>query len=141
MFLANYCLLMASLTFSLISWIILLFFLVLGMIFLPLEWVSSYSEAHNSRSIFPITVKSPIKARIVALDSKSIKIIPKTSKNIRGIPDMNEKVKLANKRQQLARNMKKIGEKSKKKRFFLVFLVTRQTFGSLARPWKLMILI
>ena len=48
---------------------------------------------------------------------------------------MNEKVKLAIKRQQLARNMKKIGEKSKKKkRFFLVFLVTRQTFGSLARP-------
>ena len=69
MFLTNDCPSMASLTFSLISGIILLFFLVLGMIFLPLEWVSSYSEAHNSRSIFPITVKSPIKARIVALDS------------------------------------------------------------------------
>jgi hypothetical protein len=44
---------------------------------------------------------------------------------------MNENVKLAIKRQQLARNMKKIGEKSKKT--FLVFLVTRQTFESLAR--------
>ena len=31
---------------------------------------------------------------------------------------MNEKVKLAIKRQQLARNMKKIGEKSKKKKDF-----------------------
>ena len=50
--------------------------------------------------------------------SEGIKIIPKTIKNSRGIPEMNEKVKLAIKRQQLARNMKKIGEKSKKKKDF-----------------------
>jgi hypothetical protein len=50
---------------------------------------------------------------------------------------MAEKVRLAIKRQQLARNMEKIGEKSKKTVIFfcfLSFLVTRQIFGSLARP-------
>ena len=46
MFLANCCLLMASLTFSLISGIILVFFLVLGMILIP-SWVSSNRGAHN----------------------------------------------------------------------------------------------
>ena len=62
---------------------------------------------------FPITIKSPIIPSSV-FHSEGIKIIPQTSKNSRGIPDINEKVKLAIKRQQLARNMKKIGEKSKK---------------------------
>ena len=37
MFVANCCLVMASLTFSLISGIILVFFLVLGMILIPSE--------------------------------------------------------------------------------------------------------
>ena len=41
---------------------------------------------------------------------------------------MNEKVKLANERQQLARNMKKIGEKSKKKMIFLSFLANETNF-------------
>jgi hypothetical protein len=47
---------------------------------------------------------------------------------------MNEKVKLAIKREQFARNMKKIGEKSNFFSIFLSFLVTRQTFEPLARP-------
>ena len=41
---------------------------------------------------------------------------------------MNEKVKLAIKRQQLARNMKKIGEKSKKKKIFLSFFGNETNF-------------
>ena len=44
---------------------------------------------------------------------------------------MNEKVKLAIKRQQLARNMKKIGEKSKKKIYFYF----SQFFGNEANIW------
>jgi hypothetical protein len=44
-----------------------------------------------------------------------IKKLRKISKNSRVITEMAEKVRLAIKRQQLARNMKKIGEKSKKK--------------------------
>ena len=60
--------------------------------------------------------------------SEGIKIIPKTIKNSRGIPEMNEKVKLAIKRQQLARNMKKIGEKSKKKKIFLSFFGNETNF-------------
>jgi hypothetical protein len=50
-----------------------------------------------------------------------IEIIPKTRKNSRGIPEMAEKVRLAIKRQQLARNMKKIGEKSKKTMIYFNF--------------------
>ena len=49
MFLANFCLLMASLTFSLISGIILVFLLVLGMFLIPSEWVS------------PIIINGPFK--------------------------------------------------------------------------------
>jgi hypothetical protein len=47
MFLANCCLVMANLTFSAISGITLLFLLILGMILIPSEWVSSYCVAHN----------------------------------------------------------------------------------------------
>jgi hypothetical protein len=62
----------------------------------PLLWASQYLETH----------------------SKGIKIIPKTTKNSRGIPEMAEKVYLTIKRQQLARNMKEIEEKLKKKMKF-----------------------
>ena len=47
MFLANCCLLMASLTFSFISGIPLLFYTVLGMILIPSECVGSYCAAQN----------------------------------------------------------------------------------------------
>ena len=47
MFLANCCLLMASLTFSFISGIPLLFLIVLGMILIPSECVGSYCAAQN----------------------------------------------------------------------------------------------
>ena len=54
MFLANCCLLMASLTFSAISGITLLFLLILGMILIPLEWVLRYCGAHTNYKHFDL---------------------------------------------------------------------------------------
>ena len=66
---------------------------------------------------FPI-IKSPIQS--LETHSEGIKIIPKTSKNSRVIPERAEKVRLAITSQQLARNMKK---NQKNGNFFLFFLV------------------
>ena len=68
-----------------------------------------YMHLVAKHRVFPLPKKLQLETH-----SEGIKIIPKTRKNSRGIPEMNEKVKLAIKSQQLARNMKKIGEKSKK---------------------------
>ena len=52
----------------------------------------------------------------VAQDSfQGVKIIPKISKNSRVIPEMAEKVRIGSQQLARPRNMKKIGEKSKKK--------------------------
>ena len=53
---------------------------------------------------FPI-IKSPIQS--LETHSEGIKIIPKTSKNSKVILEIAEKVRLAIKGQQLARNIKK----------------------------------
>ena len=120
MFLANCCLLMTSLTYSLISGIILLFFLVLGMVLIPLEWVSSTNCAYPSLTAnlpnptcFPDVFLLPYKAllwapQLLETHSKGLKTILKTRKNSRMIPEISEKVRLAIKRQQLARNIKKM---------------------------------
>ena len=62
---------------------------------------------------FPDVFLLPYKALLWVLQSlemhsKGIKIIPKTRKNSKMIPEISEKVRLAIKRQQLARNIKKI---------------------------------
>ena len=115
-FLANCCLVMASLTFSALSGITLLFLLVLGMILIPLEWVSS-----NCIGLYMIGKRPEIDLTSwINTHSEGIKIIPKTSKNSKVIPELAEKVRLAITRQQLVRNMKK---NQKNSNFFLVFLV------------------
>ena len=81
---------------------------------------------------FPDVFQSSYKALLwVQQYPEGIKIIPKTSKKSREYPEMNKKVKLAIKSQQLARNMKK-----NKKKNFLKFTFLRVSKSS-PKPAKI----
>ena len=62
-----------------------------------------YMHLVAKHRVFPLPKKLQLETH-----SEGIKIIPKTRKNSRMIPEISEKVRLAIKGQQLARNIKKM---------------------------------
>ena len=117
-----------SVSFIWIVWSTLYVYLcLLGQFFLPFSYYHKkpYFGPHSSSRHMPKVSKSSQKLSKIA--EGSLRWMKRSSWPLKGSnwPEI----------------WRKLEKNPKKKKIFLVFLVTRQTFGSLARPWKLMILI